>query len=548
MKLGQRYELQSLIATGGMGQVWRAEDSTLHRAVAVKVLRSEFTGDSTFLARFRAEARNTAALSHPNIAGIYDYGEADDAVGEHVAYLVMELVDGESLSEVLAREGRLPPDRTLSILGQAAAGLDAAHHSGVVHRDIKPGNLLVRPDGTVKVTDFGIARATSTVPLTATGMVVGTAHYLSPEQAEGRVTTPASDVYSLGVVGYECLAGQRPFNAASSVAVALKQIRELPPPLPADVPPPVSQLIERAMNKDARLRFPTGGEFAGAIKAVQEGRTMAPGPSAGPAVATNVATQVVGVAGAGLAGAGLAGAALAGAALAGAGTSGTAGIDRPNTQMLPTAGPPQGSHGGPPSVIRRPPASRPPPAAPPARNTGWWLLLILALVVLAGVIGLVVAQNLGGSDTPEQTTDPAVSSSAGQTGSSGAATTTGETSTEQTSAEQTSAEETTTEATTTAETTTEEPTTTPPPSTSPPAEEELVTVNVEDYFAQPLDEVTAALEELGLVPIPREVPDQRVNDGQIEEGTVGEVSPNGNDVPVGTEIDVPYAVPVEEDG
>ncbi|MBA2554003.1 MAG: serine/threonine protein kinase, partial [Geodermatophilaceae bacterium] len=138
MSLGQRYELQSLIATGGMGQVWRAEDLTLHRTVAVKVLRSEFTGDPTFLARFRAEARNTAALSHPNIAGIYDYGEADDASGEHVAYLVMELVDGEPLSDVLAREGRLPAERTLHILGQAAAGLNAAHHSGVVHRDIKP--------------------------------------------------------------------------------------------------------------------------------------------------------------------------------------------------------------------------------------------------------------------------------------------------------------------------------------------------------------------------------------------------------------------------
>ncbi|MGI8692215.1 MAG: protein kinase domain-containing protein, partial [Geodermatophilaceae bacterium] len=180
MSLGERYELQSLIATGGMGQVWRAEDSTLHRAVAVKVLRSEFTGDPTFLARFRAEARNTAALSHPNIASIYDYGEADDPTGEHVAYLVMELVDGEPLSQVLAREGRLSPDRTLNILGQAAAGLNAAHHAGVVHRDIKPGNLLVHPDGTVKVTDFGIARAASTVPLTQTGMVVGTAHYLSP--------------------------------------------------------------------------------------------------------------------------------------------------------------------------------------------------------------------------------------------------------------------------------------------------------------------------------------------------------------------------------
>ncbi len=521
MSLGKRYELQSLIATGGMGQVWKAEDSTLHRAVAVKVLRSEFTGDATFLARFRAEARNTAALSHPNIASIYDYGEADDATGEHVAYLVMELVDGEPLSDVLAREGRLPPERTLSILAQAAAGLNAAHHSGVVHRDIKPGNLLVRPDGTVKVTDFGIARATSTVPLTQTGMVVGTAHYLSPEQAEGRVTTPASDVYSLGIVGYECLAGQRPFDGATSVAVALKQIREIPPPLPPDVPEPVRELIDRALSKDARVRFPTGGEFGNAIAAVLEGRRIAPGPSSGPAVTTDVPTQVIGVPPPGVA---------VPAAAAAAAPRG------PSTQVLRGAGPP-GT--GPPNVIRPPAAGRPPAAAPPAKNTGWWLLLVLALVVLAGVIGLVVAQNLDSSQTPEQTTDPSVTTSAGETSAE-------QTTAEQTTAEQTTAEETTVEQTSAEQTTAEETTTTTATTTTPPPEEELVSVNRDDFFARPLDQVVADLEALNLVPIPREVPDQRVNDGQVAEGTVGEVSPTG-EVPVGSEIDVPYAVPVEGD-
>ncbi|MBA3523071.1 MAG: serine/threonine protein kinase, partial [Geodermatophilaceae bacterium] len=279
-RMGGRYKLHSLIATGGMGQVWRAADTTLDRQVAVKVLRSEFTGDSTFLTRFRGEARHTAALSHPNIASVYDYGEDTDASGEHLAYLVMELVDGDPLSDLLARQGRLSTERTLSLLGQAAQGLDAAHRAGVVHRDVKPGNVLVRPDGTVKITDFGIARATSAVPLTATGMVVGTAHYLSPEQAEGKTTTPASDVYSLGVVGYECLAGHKPFDGTTSVAIAIKQIREQAPPLPPDVPVEVRELIERAMAKDPAIRLPDGGAFAAAVAAVQAGRRLPPAPEA----------------------------------------------------------------------------------------------------------------------------------------------------------------------------------------------------------------------------------------------------------------------------
>lgn len=467
MRLGQRYELQSLIATGGMGQVWRAEDTTLHRSVAVKVLRSEFTGDPTFLARFRAEARNTAALSHPNIAGIYDYGEAEEAGGEHVAYLVMELVDGEPLSEVLAREGRLTPERTMHILGQAAAGLNAAHHSGVVHRDIKPGNLLVRPDGTVKVTDFGIARATSTVPLTQTGMVVGTAHYLSPEQAEGRVTTPASDVYSLGVVGYECLAGRRPFDGATSVAVALKQIREMPPPLPPDVPEPVRELVDRAMSKDARMRFPTGGEFANAIRAVQEGRRMAPGPASGPSVTTAVSTQLIGAPPPGVA--------VAGAA--------AADVARPGTQQFAAAA------GPPPARVM---TERPPQPPPPRQsNTGWWLLLALALLVLAGVIALIVSQNLNNSDSPEP--GPGVTTTAEQTSSSAEPTTTAETTTEQTT-EQTTTEattETTTEPTTT-ETTTET-TTTQTTTTAAP-----IVLNPDDYVGRPVQDVQAQLVGLGL--------------------------------------------------
>src|SRR3954467_3876131 len=225
-----------------MGQVWRARDTVLHRPVAVKVLRSEFTGDPTFVARFRAEAQHTAVLAHRNIATLYDYGEAPAGKGgEHLAYLVMELVEGEPLSALparqgplaarLAREGRLDARRTLDVLRQTAAALAAAHAAGVVHRDVKPGNVLVGADGIVKITDFGIAWSASSVPLTLTGQVVGTAHYLSPEQAAGEKARPASDVYALGMIGYECLAGRRAFDGENSVQIALRQLRDTPDPL-----------------------------------------------------------------------------------------------------------------------------------------------------------------------------------------------------------------------------------------------------------------------------------------------------------------------------
>jgi hypothetical protein len=282
--LAGRYEITAPIATGGMGEVWRARDRVLDREVAAKVLRSEFTGDPSFVARFRNEARHTAALSHPNIASVYDYGETEDEHGARLAFLVMELVEGKPLVTILHEEGKLPVDWTLHVLGQAADGLSAAHHAGVVHRDIKPGNLIVRPDGVVKLTDFGIARARDATPLTRTGMVVGTAQYLSPEQAQGFEVTAASDVYSLGVVGYECLTGGRPFDGTSQVAVALAHINRQPPPLPANVPPAVRLLIERALAKDPADRFPDGAAFAAAIRSVASGNGVSPAsPAAGPA-------------------------------------------------------------------------------------------------------------------------------------------------------------------------------------------------------------------------------------------------------------------------
>lgn len=283
-----RYEFLRLLATGGMGQVWCARDTVLRRDVAVKVLRSEFTGNPTFLTRFRAEAQHTAALVHPNIAAVHDYGEVvpgPDGHGEHVAYLVMEFVDGEPLSALLAREGRLAPERTLRLLRQVAGGLAAAHAAGVVHRDVKPANLLVTRDGTVKITDFGIASSTASVPLTLTGQVIGTAHYLSPEQAQGSRATPASDVYALGAVAYECLAGRRAFDGENSVQIALKQLREEPLPLPLDVPEQVRRLVERALVKDPAARFPDGAAFRDAVDLVLAGHELEPVPASPPTAA-----------------------------------------------------------------------------------------------------------------------------------------------------------------------------------------------------------------------------------------------------------------------
>ena len=287
LTLGDRYQLQHLIAVGGMGEVWRATDTLLGRAVAVKVLKPEYAADPHFLERFRNEARHTASLSHPGIANVFDYGEVGGK-----AYLVMELVDGEPLSTVLGRDGRLTPASALDIVGQAALALQAAHEAGVIHRDVKPGNILIRPDGVVKVTDFGIARVVDSAPVTQTGMVVGTAAYLSPEQASGHAITAASDIYSLGVVAYECLSGERPFQADSAVGVAMAHATATPPPLPKDVPPLVADFVLRAMEKDPARRQPSAGDFgrtalALATQLLESGSVeVAPAPSGGTRVMT----------------------------------------------------------------------------------------------------------------------------------------------------------------------------------------------------------------------------------------------------------------------
>ncbi|WP_345042766.1 serine/threonine-protein kinase, partial [Georgenia daeguensis] len=247
--LGGRYELTTRIAVGGMGEVWEALDRRLGRTVAAKVLRPELVGDELFLARLRTEARNTAGLQHQNVAMLLDHGEQEGS-----GYLVMELVLGETLADRLDREGTLAADDLVPLLVQACRGLHAAHTAGVVHRDVKPANVIIRPDGTVKLTDFGISLGANQEPMTSAGMVMGTAQYLPPEQAMGRAATPAGDVYALGVMAYECLAGHRPFTGSTQVDIAFAHVNQPVPPLPASVPAPVAAVVERMLAKDPARR------------------------------------------------------------------------------------------------------------------------------------------------------------------------------------------------------------------------------------------------------------------------------------------------------
>jgi eukaryotic-like serine/threonine-protein kinase len=257
LTLGERYTLVRRIAMGGMGEVWVARDEKLAREIAVKVLREEYTGNEDFLRRLRTEARNSSTLTHPNIAQMFDYGEENGA-----GYLVMELVLGEPRADLLEREPVLPPAKLLPILAQTARGLHAAHLAGVVHRDVKPGNILLEHTGTVKITDFGVSVAQNQVPMTATGMVMGTAQYLSPEQAVGQSATGASDIYALGVVAYEATAGRRPFTGRTPVDIAIAHVNAPVPLLPTSVHPGLAETITQMLEKDPAQRISSADQLA----------------------------------------------------------------------------------------------------------------------------------------------------------------------------------------------------------------------------------------------------------------------------------------------
>lgn len=379
---GNRYTLGNRIAVGGMGEVWRAADQVLGRTVAMKLLSPSLADQPGFTRRFREEARNGAMLSHPNIAAVYDYGEDSGA-----SWLVMELVEGAPLSQIIKDDGPLGAKRTASILAQAASALQAAHDAGVIHRDVKPANILVRDDGEVKLTDFGIARAVDAAPITRTGEVMGTAQYISPEQATGKPAVPASDLYSLGVVGHEMLTGKRPFDEGSPVATAMAHIHNDPPPLPAGVGQPLAGVIMACLAKDPAQRPESAAAVASALRG---------GPEAAAFATTQVITPEA------------------------AATQRMAPPTAPATAPTPAAGYAQGY----------PQGQYPPPGYPGGYNQGTGayqtgpmppqqrkrrmnpLLWLLPLLLLLGLGGYFVAQSglFGGSGdpSPTETTSPSV--------------------------------------------------------------------------------------------------------------------------------------------
>jgi serine/threonine-protein kinase len=352
LRIGDRYELTRRIAGGGMGEVWAAHDVVLDREVAVKLLRREYADDAGFVERFRAEARHAASLSHPGIASVYDYGEIDGS-----AYLVMELVPGQPLSAILAERGALPAAEAVPLLQQAAQGLQAAHSAGLVHRDVKPGNLLVTPDGQVKITDFGIARAGGQAPLTRTGEVMGTAQYLAPEQAMGRAATASSDVYALGIVAYEALSGRRPFDADNPVAVAMAQVNDAPPPLPAAVPPAVAAVVLQALAKDPDERPHDAAALSDALGRAMRGQAPAAAAPTQPVTAAAV---------------------------------GAAPTPTPGTGVLPTGYVAPTTPAG--DVLRQ---------RPPRRSAGLWVLVAVLVAALVALAVLLLTQGgQGEDDTP----------------------------------------------------------------------------------------------------------------------------------------------------
>ncbi len=281
--LNGRYRIDEPIGEGGMAVVYRGYDLVLNRPVAIKVLRGQFAADASFLRRFEREAQAAARLSHPNIVSVYDVGRDDGT-----RYIVMEYVPGKTLKQLILERAPLPLDEAIHIVRQVAAALDYAHQHGLVHRDIKPQNILVDERGFVKVTDFGIAKGLADVSLTEAGFGMGTVHYVSPEQARGEPATPASDVYALGLVLYEMLTGRLPFEADNPIGLAMQHVHEAPPPprqFNPHIPPPVEAIILRALAKDPRQRFPSAGALAQALSHWQHYTTGVPSPApraAGP--------------------------------------------------------------------------------------------------------------------------------------------------------------------------------------------------------------------------------------------------------------------------
>lgn len=277
--LGDRYEIGGLLGRGGMADVHRGRDLRLGRPVAIKQLRADLAADETFLERFRREAQSAASLNHPAIVAVYDTGEAPDANGNVLPYIVMELVEGRTLRDVLREGRRILPERALSITAEILSALDYSHRAGIIHRDIKPANIMLTPDGKVKVMDFGIARAISDTSsaMTQTAAVIGTAQYLSPEQARGKTVDARSDIYSTGCVLYELLTGRPPFIGESPVSVAYQHVREEARP-PSQLNPDVSlgmdRIVAKALAKDLEQRYSSAADMRAEIEQALAGGTI----------------------------------------------------------------------------------------------------------------------------------------------------------------------------------------------------------------------------------------------------------------------------------
>ena len=385
--LGGRYRLVELLGQGGMATIYRARDAQLDRDVAVKLIRQEFGQDPDFLGRFRDEARAAASLNHPNIVSVFDFGEDVDG-----PYLVMELIDGQDLTSILRENGALPPRQAARVSAEVAKALHAAHVRGIVHRDVKPSNILVGRDGRVKVADFGIARAVTEAQVTVPGVTMGSVHYFSPEQARGEAATPASDIYALGIVLYESLTGQRPFSGDGAAAVALARLTTTPPrpsALRPGIPPELDAIVQRAMALDPQQRYASAAAMGSAL----EGWLSDP---ATPAT------------GAGLAAAGV----VAGAAATGAARTVASAQARP-----PVPYPPDAYAGsGPPAPVSTHGAPPPPPVGDgddePEESSKWaWIAGLIGLLILL-VVGFLVFQMLTGGRGEDPSPSPSVEPSA----------------------------------------------------------------------------------------------------------------------------------------